>query len=85
MSEDEISETDHAYLDTGSNSFVDQDGRRDPPPTKPTVPTLSHRVRNEKSILALAISGLEIYAGTQGGEILVWKPLDSMKRELLAE
>lgn len=36
------------------------------------LPTLSHRMRNESSILALAASGDCLYAGTQRGEILVY-------------
>src|SRR5438067_9862957 len=41
-----------------------------PQPTGPT-PTLFHRVRHDKSILALVVSDKYIFAGTQGGEILV--------------
>jgi hypothetical protein len=39
------------------------------------VPSLFHRVRHTNSILALAVSKQYIYAGTQGGEILVGLPL----------
>jgi hypothetical protein len=35
------------------------------------VPTLAHRMVHDKSILALAVSAQYIFAGTQGGEILV--------------
>jgi di- and tripeptidase len=35
------------------------------------APTLLHRFRHNKSILALAIANKYIYAATQGGEILV--------------
>jgi di- and tripeptidase len=35
------------------------------------TPVLSHRMRHDKSILALAVSDRYIFAGTQGGEILV--------------
>ena len=34
-------------------------------------PTLSHKVKNQKSILALVVSDSKIYAGTQDGEIKV--------------
>ena len=34
-------------------------------------PILFHKVKNQKSILALVVSDSKIYAGTQGGEILV--------------
>lgn len=36
------------------------------------LPTLSHRLRHDSSILSIALSDKEIYAGTQGGEILVY-------------
>jgi len=35
------------------------------------VPLLAHRMKHDKSILALAVSSQYIFAGTQGGEILV--------------
>lgn len=35
-------------------------------------PLLFHKVKNQKSILAIVISDSKIFAGTQGGEILVW-------------
>ena len=34
-------------------------------------PALFHKVKNQRSILALAISASILFAGTQGGEILV--------------
>ena len=34
-------------------------------------PTLFHKVKNQKSILALAVSESKIYAGTQDGELKV--------------
>ena len=37
----------------------------------PAAPVLSHRMKHDKSILALAVSDHYIFAGTQGGEILV--------------
>ena len=37
-------------------------------------PKLHHRVKNQRSILALVIYDSKIYAGTQGGEILVRLP-----------
>ncbi|KAJ9667299.1 hypothetical protein H2201_002500 [Coniosporium apollinis] len=36
------------------------------------APVLTHRMRHDKSILALVISAEYIFAGTQGGEILVY-------------
>jgi hypothetical protein len=35
------------------------------------TPVLAHRMKHDKSILALAVSAEYIFAGTQGGEILV--------------
>lgn len=34
-------------------------------------PALFHKIKNQKSILAVAVSHSHIYAGTQGGELLV--------------
>jgi di- and tripeptidase len=34
-------------------------------------PSLFHKIKNQKSILALAVSDSHIYAGTQGGDLLV--------------
>ena len=34
-------------------------------------PTLFHKVKNERSILALAVSEARLFAGTQSGDILV--------------
>jgi len=36
------------------------------------LPTLSHRLKHHSSILSLALSDEDIYAGTQAGEILVY-------------
>ncbi|KAF3039077.1 hypothetical protein E8E11_005593 [Didymella keratinophila] len=43
------------------------------------TPALSHRMKHDKSILALAVSAQYIFAGTQGGEILVYS-LDTYER-----
>ena len=40
-----------------------------------SVPSLFHRVGHTNSILALAVSNQCIFAGTQGGEILVGLPI----------
>jgi di- and tripeptidase len=45
----------------------------------PSAPALSHRMRHDKSILALAVSSSSLFAGTQGGEILVYS-LDTYER-----
>ncbi|KAJ4349657.1 uncharacterized protein N0V89_008274 [Didymosphaeria variabile] len=41
-------------------------------PNDGRTPTLVHRMKHDKSILALAVSSQYIFAGTQGGEILVF-------------
>lgn len=48
------------------------------------LPTLSHRLRHDSSILAIALSDEEIYAGTQGGEILVFS-LSTYERKAVIE
>ncbi|GAB7349314.1 hypothetical protein MBLNU459_g8453t2 [Dothideomycetes sp. NU459] len=48
------------------------------------LPTLSHRMRNDSSILALAISKHRVFAGTQAGEILVYS-LDGYERIAVVE
>lgn len=47
--------------------------------TSPGNPTLFHKVKNEKSILALIVSDAYIYAGTQDGEVKVCDGLSSKK------
>ena len=36
-----------------------------------TTPVLFHKVKDTRSILTLIVSGSRIFAGTQGGEIIV--------------
>jgi hypothetical protein len=38
---------------------------------RPMTPSLSHRLKHDKSILALVVSKKLIFAGTEDGEILV--------------
>ncbi|KAI9696482.1 MAG: hypothetical protein M1820_008110 [Bogoriella megaspora] len=45
-------------------------------------PALLHRMKHDKSILALAVSQDYIFAGTEGGEILVYR-IDTFERELV--
>ncbi|KAF2635602.1 glutathione degradosome [Massarina eburnea CBS 473.64] len=49
-----------------------------------TAPVLSHRMTHDKSILALAVSERYIFAGTQGGEILVYS-LETYERRKVIE
>ncbi|KAH8722852.1 hypothetical protein GQ44DRAFT_774634 [Phaeosphaeriaceae sp. PMI808] len=44
------------------------------------IPLLVHRMKHDKSILALAVSSQYIFAGTQGGEILVYS-LDTYQQQ----
>ncbi|THX54569.1 glutathione degradosome [Aureobasidium pullulans] len=48
------------------------------------LPTLSHRLRHDASILALALSDNAVFAGTQRGEIIVYS-LDTYERIALLE
>jgi hypothetical protein len=45
------------------------------------TPVLAHRMKHDKSILALAVSAEYIFAGTQGGEILVSAPILRVRGE----
>lgn len=77
MDEDEVTDTDHVDSDTGGNGAAGAQTSQ----TNGVTPALFHRVRNERSILALVVSDQKIYAGTQGGEILVNSLLKSEKQE----
>lgn len=48
------------------------------------LPTLSHRMKNDSSILALALSDDHLFAGTQSGEILIYS-LDTYERVAVIE
>ena len=50
---------------------IDTDGHPRAAPNDSRTPSLVHRMKHDKSILALAVSSQHIFAGTQGGEILV--------------
>lgn len=52
-------------------STSSSNGIGDGVPRDNRTPALSHRMKHDKSILALAVSSQCIFAGTQGGEILV--------------
>jgi di- and tripeptidase len=56
----------HEKSTSSSNGNGNSNGARDN-----RTPALSHRMKHDKSILALAVSEHYIFAGTQGGEILV--------------
>ena len=59
---------------------MDDDGR----PIAATTPALFHRMRHDKSILALVVSKAYIFAGTQVGEILVYS-LDTYEHVTIIE
>ncbi|KAI9818919.1 MAG: hypothetical protein M1827_007740 [Pycnora praestabilis] len=70
----DATDTDHGDSDDGgecSGALYAGEGLRASQSTTVT-PKLFHRVRHNKSILALVVSDRYIFAGTQGGEILVW-------------
>ncbi|KAF2837630.1 glutathione degradosome [Patellaria atrata CBS 101060] len=72
-------------LANGSNGVSASNGHRAPMAEKQAVcPVLSHRMRHDKSILALVVSIDCIYAGTQGGQILVYS-LDTYGRKAIIE
>jgi len=53
------------------DALADTKGAEKAGPNAIGTPVLSHRMKHDKSILALAVSSRYIFAGTQGGEILV--------------
>ncbi|KAL5376455.1 hypothetical protein DPSP01_010464 [Paraphaeosphaeria sporulosa] len=59
----ELLQHDGAMGSSGLQRAVPDDGR---------APSLAHRMKHDKSILALAVSSQYIFAGTQGGEILAY-------------
>lgn len=61
-------DTDRGESDTDVGTTIDQNKKS---PANTLEPTLFHQVKNQKSILALAVSDSKLYAGTQGGDLLV--------------
>ncbi|KAF1935766.1 glutathione degradosome [Clathrospora elynae] len=62
-----------------NDAIVDTDGAEKSVPKANRTPALSHRMKHDKSILTLALSSQYIFAGTQGGELLVYS-LDTYER-----
>lgn len=54
-----------------SDTAIGQNGKAGNRNSGGPEPTLFHKVKNQKSILALVVSDSRLYAGTQGGELLV--------------
>jgi hypothetical protein len=52
------------------DALAREDGAESPAAERPMTPSLSHRLKYDKSILALAVSKRCIFAGTEDGEIL---------------
>ena len=68
----ESEDTDTDFLDSGTKTQLNRPpGLTGPISNSNDPPALFHKVKNQKSILALVVSDSKIYAGTQGGEILV--------------
>lgn len=63
--------TDTDYTDSDINESGDQNGNSFERVTIGAQPSLFHKIKNQKSILAVAVSESHIYAGTQGGKLLV--------------
>lgn len=54
-----------------NDGILETQGAEKSGPDGNRTPALAHRMKHDKSILALAVSSQYIFAGTQGGEILV--------------
>lgn len=64
----ESTDTDDSDAATDIGSL---DGSHTTAPKAPD-PTLFHKIKNQRSILALLVSDSKIFAGTQSGDLLVW-------------
>jgi len=64
---------EHSVLTAATGTLVDHGVNRNGvvASSRPMTPVLSHRLKHDKSILALVVSADSIFAGTEGGEILV--------------
>ena len=69
-SDEETTDTDHGDSDTAAE-INGLDGAQAPRTANASPPALLHTVKNQRSILALVVSDSNIYAGTQGGDLLV--------------
>lgn len=63
------------------DAAMDSHSHPDAVPSDGRTPSLVHRMKHDKSILALAVSSQHIFAGTQGGEILVRWSMRGMQRK----
>ena len=62
--------SDNDELDAAMTDAESHAGLHESSAISPT-PTLIHRIRDQTSILTLLTSGSKIFAGTQGGDLLV--------------
>lgn len=69
-SDGDATDTDHGDSDTAAE-ISGLDGAQAQRTVNGSSPALLHTVKNQRSILALVVSNSNIYAGTQGGELLV--------------
>lgn len=69
-SDGDTTDTDYGDSDTAAE-ISGLDGTQAQWTANSSSPALLHTVKNQRSILALAVSNSNIYAGTQGGELLV--------------
>lgn len=70
ITDGDFTDTEHGDSDTAP-AINGLDGARAQGTVTSPSPLLIHTVKNQRSILALAVSSSNIYAGTQGGELLV--------------
>ena len=63
-----------SVYDDGSGTATDggTHGSAHTPSVNNSDPRLFHKIKNQKSILTLLVSDSKIFAGTQGGDLLVW-------------
>ena len=64
-------QTDIDRGDSDINTNGDHNGITSNSASNATQPSLFHKIKNQRSILAIAVSDSRIYAGTQGGDLLV--------------
>lgn len=64
-------QTDADRGDSDINANGDHNGITSNSANIGTQPSLFHKIKGQKSILAIAVSDSRIYAGTQGGDLLV--------------
>lgn len=57
--------------DSDASDIDGQDTDQQHENNQSTAPVLFHKVKDTRSILTLIVSGSRIFAGTQGGEIIV--------------